>query len=333
MTRLKSSRKPKLAPRHAENKRKNSLLKTLTGKSKNLLIKSLINIMPELPEVETLKLGIQKYVVGHEIEDVEILQPKIFQGEKENVIGAKIKGARRVGKGLILDLSNGYSLGIHIKLTGQLVYRDEKTKNIEVSKTKVGTIPNTFTHVIFKLDRGAKLYYNDQRRFGWIKVVKSDEISKLPFFRDMGPEPLAKEFGSEQADLTFDRFKFIVGRKMTKIKPLLMDQTNMGGIGNIYANDALFRAGIDPMRPGKSLTEEELKKLYDSILFVLKKGLENHGASELSFVNILGQEGEYQNHALVYGKRGKPCPNMCGGKINFVRIAGRGTFFCPNCQK
>ena len=281
--------------------------------------------MPELPEVETLKLGIQKYVVGHKILDLELAHPKIFQGDKDLIVGSSILGVRRVGKGLIIELSNEYCLAIHIKLTGQLIYRDEKTKDVPLS-IKVGkTLPNKFTHVIFKLDRDSKLYYNDQRRFGWIKVLKADEVSKLPFFRDMGPEPFK--------DLTFKRFKFVVGKKVTKIKPLLMDQTNIGGIGNIYANDALFRAKISPSRAGKSLNEQELKDLYDSIIFVLKKGLETHGASELSFVNILGQEGEYQNHTLVYGKKGESCPNKCGGKISFIRIGGRGTFFCETCQR
>lgn len=288
--------------------------------------------MPELPEVETLRLGLQKYVLGHKILDAEILHPKVFQGEKENIIGAKITEVRRVGKGLILRLSNGYCLAIHIKLTGQLVYRGDKTKDILLSPKVGKALPNNFTHVIFTLSKltaksqtpTANLYYNDQRRFGWIKVVKSSEVNKLPFFRDMGPEPFK--------DLTFARFKSILEKKTTKIKPLLMDQTNIGGVGNIYANDALFRAGIDPRRAGKSLSAEELKKLYDSILFVLKKGIESNGASELSFVNILGQEGEYQNHTLVYGKRNKPCPNNCGGKIHFIRIAGRGTYYCPACQ-
>lgn len=298
--------------------------------------------MPELPEVETLKLGIQKYVVGHKILDVELAHPKIFQGSAGQIIGAKITSVRRIGKGLILELSNGYALAVHIKLTGQLVYRDEKTKKIKLSNKVGGELPNKFTHVIFKLKSqnsrlaakrakvkktespDAFLYYNDMRRFGWIKVIKSSEVNKLPFFRDMGPEPFK--------DLTFARFKFIVSHKITKIKPLLMDQTNMGGIGNIYANDALFRAGIDPRRSAKSLSEKELEDLYDSILFVLKKGLESHGASELSFVNILGQEGEYQNYTLAYGKKGEPCPNKCGGEIKFVRIGGRGTYFCANCQ-
>jgi len=291
--------------------------------------------MPELPEVETIRLGLEKYVVGHTILGLEKSHPKIFQGDESLVAGSKITGVRRVGKGLILELSNDYCLAIHIKLTGQLVYRDEATADIPVSPTKVGTIPNLFTHVIFELDQGAKLYYNDQRRFGWIKVVKKSEVDKLPFFRDMGPEPLSA-IGVKPDDplkeLTFSRFKFILSRKVTKIKPALMDQTNMGGLGNIYVNDGLFCAGISPMRSAKTLSEEELKKLYDCIIKVLKKGFESHGASELSFVNILGQEGEYQNHTLVYGKRGKPCPNDCGGKILFIKLAGRGTYYCPNCQ-
>jgi formamidopyrimidine-DNA glycosylase len=292
--------------------------------------------MPELPEIETLRLGIQKYVVGHKIIGVEKSHPKILQGDIKDIIGAKITGVRRVGKGLILDLSNGYSLAIHVKLTGQIIYRDEKTSDIPVSKTKVGTLPNLFTHIILELDIGAKLYYNDQRRFGWIKIVKSSELPKLAFFRDMGPEPLSA-IGAKSDDpmreLTFSRFKFVLSRKVTKIKPALMDQTNIGGLGNIYINDGLFCAGISPMRSAKTLSEDELKKLYDCLIKVLKKGFESHGASELSFVNILGQEGEYQNHTLVYGKRGKSCPNNCGGKILFTKIAGRGTYYCPNCQK
>jgi len=292
--------------------------------------------MPELPEIETLKLGIQKYVVGHKIVNVEKSHPKILQGDSERIIGSQITGVRRVGKGLILDLDNGYSMAIHVKLTGQIIYRDAQTSDIHVSKGKVGTLPNLFTHVILELDRGAKLYYNDQRRFGWIKIVPTEEVGKLSFFKEMGPEPfvaLGQKAPDPMRDLTLARFKFILSKKVTKIKPALMDQTNMGGIGNIYANDALFLAGISPARSAKTLSDEEFKKLYDSLISVLKKGFESHGASELSFVNILGQEGEYQNHTLVYGRRGEACPNKCGGKILFTRIGGRGTYYCPNCQK
>lgn len=280
--------------------------------------------MPELPEVETIKLGLQKYLIGHKITDVEILHPKVFYGEKENVIGAKVTDIKRIGKGLIISLSNDYGLAIHIKLTGQLIYRDPKVAKIPVSKIRVGTIPNKFTHLIFHLDRSALLYYNDQRRFGWVKVIKSNEIMELPFFKEMGPEPFKQ--------LDEGKFEKLLSSFKTAIKPLLMDQKKIGGLGNIYANDALFLAKIDPQRKANSLSLDEIKKLYRSILSVLQKGLDSGGASELTFVNVLGQDGGYQKHTLVYGKRGKECPN-CGGKIEFTRIGGRGTYFCPNCQK
>lgn len=280
--------------------------------------------MPELPEVETIKLGLQKYLVGHKITDVEILHPKVFYGEKKDVVGAKVKDIKRVGKGLIIELSNDYSLAIHIKLTGQLIYRDPKVAKIPVSKIRVGTIPNKFTHLIFHLDHSALLYYNDQRRFGWVKVIKSNEIMELPFFKEMGPEPFKQ--------LDEGKFEKLLLSSKTAIKPLLMDQKKIGGLGNIYANDALFLAKIDPRRKANSLSLDEIKKLYRSILSVLQKGLDSGGASELTFVNVLGQDGGYQNHSLIYGKRDKPCPK-CGGKIHFTRIGGRGTYICLNCQK
>lgn len=286
--------------------------------------------MPELPEVETIRLGLQKYLVGHKIEAVDVRFAKIFQGSAEQIIGSKVIAARRFGKGLVIDLSNGYSLAIHVKLTGQLVYRGNETKNVQVSKAKVGEIPNNFTHVIFALDKGAKLYYNDQRRFGWIKVVPTDKVSDLSYFKGIGPEPFK--------DLTLQKFKSIISVSAVKIKPLLMDQKRIGGIGNIYANDALFLAGIDPRRKANTVTEDELVKLYAAIHKVMERSLKYGGASELTFVNVLGQEGEYQRHSLVYGKSGKECPNNkrlpAGrqGKIEKIYLAGRGTFFCTACQ-
>lgn len=291
--------------------------------------------MPELPEVETIRRGLEKYVVGHQILDLTILHTGIFEGEKEQIIGSKIVQARRYAKGLILDLDNSFSLAIHIKLTGQLIYRDKATEKIEVSKEKVGSVPNSFTHLIFHLDRGAVLYYNDQRRFGWIRVVPTSQVLEMKFFKTLGPEPLSA-FGvnpeDPDRDLTLEKFRKIASSSPTKIKPLLMDQEKIGGIGNIYANDALFRSGIDPRRAAKSLTRVEIDSLYDSIIKVMEKSFEEGGASELSFVNVLGQEGGYQRYALVYGKRKEPCVK-CGGNIEFFKLAGRGTYFCPNCQK
>jgi len=293
--------------------------------------------MPELPEVETIRRGLDKYVVGHKILDVEIKASRIFSGEKESIVGAKITSVRRLGKGLILNLDNGFSLAIHIKMTGQLIYRGSETKDIEISKTKVGSVPNKFTHVIFDLDgpstgsgSSTKLFYNDQRRFGWIKVVKTTDVMSLPFFKTVGPEPPISP-DSHEKELTLDLFKKVIAGKATKIKPLIMDQAKIGGIGNIYANDALFKAKIDPRRPAKSLSDKEIKELYDAVISVMKLSLEKGGASELSYVNVLGNEGSYQRYSLVYGQKGKPCRN-CGTKIEFEKLAGRGTFYCTTCQ-
>lgn len=279
--------------------------------------------MPELPEVESIKLGLQKYVVGLTIEKIEIFQPKLFIGNKKLVEGSRFVGVRRIGKGLILDLSNGYSLTIHIKMTGQLIFRDKKTAKEPLSP-KVGTIPNKFTHIVFHLDKDAVLYYNDVRRFGWMKVFKTSEVLNLPFFKNMGPEPFK--------NLDFKTFENIVSNSQTKIKPLIMDQTKIGGIGNIYANDSLWDAKINPSRTPKSLKPVEIKRLYSSILKVLELGIKAGGASELNFVNVLGQEGGYQNHTLVYGKKGQKCKRSDGGIIKRIVLGGRGTFFCPVCQ-
>lgn len=279
--------------------------------------------MPELPEVETIRKGLEKYLVGHKIEDIEIKVPKLFQGDSKNVIGAKVVKVQRFGKGLVIDLSNGYSLAIHIKLTGQLIYRDEKTKNIEVSKQKVGELPSKFTHVIFTLDKGAHLYYNDLRRFGWIKVVRTDEVKDLPFFKSMGPEPFK--------DLTIEYFRKVLSNSKLAVKPLIMDQKRIGGIGNIYANDALYLAKINPKRPAKSLSSTEQKNLFDAVHRVMEKGMKYGGSSELTYVNVLGQEGEYQRHTLVYGRQGDIC-ERCGGRIKKYFLGGRGTYFCPECQ-
>jgi len=288
--------------------------------------------MPELPEVETLKLGLKKYLVGHKIEDIEIRVPKIFQGNPKDVIGATVTGVKRIGKGLIIELSNDFVLTIHLKMTGQLVFQDKTTSGSTLSK-KVGgeTLPSKYSHVIFSLDKGAKLFYNDLRRFGWIKVLKKDELKEVTFFKEMGPEP---KVGDDLAgkELTLEYFKNVIQKGNLPVKLILMDQKRIGGIGNIYANDALFLAGIDPKRKGKSLTLEETKKLFEAIHEVIKKSLDYGGSSDENYVNVLGQEGHYQNHTLVYGKKGEKC-SVCGATIEKIFLGGRGTYFCPKHQK
>ncbi len=280
--------------------------------------------MPELPEVETVKLGLQKYLKGHKFVDVNILSKGIFEGDPKEIIGAKVIEIRRFGKGLVIDLDNKKSLAIHIKLTGQIIYRDPKTAKIPVSPQKVKTLPNNATRIIFKLDRDAVLYFNDLRKFAWVRVVDTDKVMEMSFFKNMGPEPFK--------DLTYEKFEKIISNSKIVVKPLIMDQTRIGGIGNIYANDALFLAKIDPRRRANTLSLPEIKALYDAVLKVMEKSMKFGGASELNFVNVMGQEGEYQMHSLVYGKKGKKCLN-CGKEIKKIFLGGRGTFFCENCQK
>jgi formamidopyrimidine-DNA glycosylase len=255
---------------------------------------------------------------------VDVKPGRTFEGDPKELIGAKVIDVRRFGKGLVIDFDNKKSLAIHIKLTGQLIYRDKSTEKIQVSKEKVGELPGSATRIIFHLDKDATLYFNDRRRFAWVRLVPTDQVLEMPFFKSLGPEPFK--------DLTERYFEKIVSSSKTVIKPLIMDQTKIGGIGNIYANDGLFLAGIDPRRKANTLSKEEIKKLYDSILAVMKKSFKYGGASELNFVNALGQEGEYQMHSLVYGKKGEECPNK-NGKIQKIFLGGRGTFFCPACQK
>jgi len=283
--------------------------------------------MPELPEVATIRLGLEKYLIGSTIEDVEIRLAKQISGDTQAIIGATVQAVRRFGKGLVIDLSNGLSITVHVKMTGQLIYEGPRLSSKRVlSPTVGGTLPNQFTHVIFKLtEKGgdAHLYYNDIRQFGWIKIIETAQLSEQPYFKELGPEPLK--------ELTLEKFSDILKKKKTPIKPLLMDQKIIAGVGNIYANDALYAAKIHPTRKANTLTEKEVASLLKELEKVLRKGIEVGGASEWQYVNATGEKGGYQNFFQVYGKVGKPC-QRCGTKIEKTVMGGRGTFFCPTCQ-
>lgn len=282
--------------------------------------------MPELPEVETMKLQLQKFLVGHKILSVTVKNRKTFQGDEEKIIGGKVTGVRRFGKVSVIDLSNGYSILTHVKLTGQFIYRGPHLKNPGKLSIKVtGGVPGPHTLVVFKLNGDGILYYNDVRRFGWIKIEKTPEVSNESFIKKLGPEPLR--------DLTLNIFKQILAKSSRAIKVVLMDQEKMGGVGNIYANDALWLSKINPKTSAKSLEPESVKKLYDAIFTVLKSGLKYGGASELAFVTPDGSEGEYQNHTLVYGHEGELCERCHKARIEKCFLGGRGTYWCPNCQK
>ena len=275
--------------------------------------------MPELPEVETIKNQLAKHLIGHKITNIEINVPKIFPQGRDKLIGGKVKSTRRFGKVLVVDLDNGYSFLIHLKLTGQVVF----------SSTKFPNLPNKFTHVIFDLDRRAKLFFNDSRKFGWIKVEKTADVESESFIKKLGPEPLR--------DLTLEKFSKAVESTSRPIKILLLDQEKLSGVGNIYANDALWLAKVNPRTPAKQLSSLAIKQLYNAVLKVLKDGIKYQGASDQWYITAEGKKGKYQEHFLTYGQDGKLCPRpacrQAGAKIIKFFLGGRGTYFCPNCQK
>ncbi|HLE48960.1 MAG TPA: bifunctional DNA-formamidopyrimidine glycosylase/DNA-(apurinic or apyrimidinic site) lyase [Patescibacteria group bacterium] len=294
--------------------------------------------MPELPEVESIRIQLQRFLVGHEIKEVVINYSKTLKEEdKKNIIGANIKKVRRFGKALVIDLSNSYSIVAHVKMTGQFIYRGPNLKNPRpLSKKVVGGLPGLpaevllsrtkagkHTHVIFTLDRGGVLYFNDYRKFGWMRLVKSKELTDDSFIGKLGKEFLK--------DLNENEFSEILLRSKKPIKLLLMDQGKMAGVGNIYANDALWLAGINPRKKSLSLSLSLRKKLFESIESVLKQGIKRGGASELAFVTPDGGEGKYQDFTLVYGREGEPC-KVCKTPIKKIKLGGRGTYFCPACQ-
>jgi formamidopyrimidine-DNA glycosylase len=305
--------------------------------------------MPELPEVETIRRGLEKHLVGLTLTNIQVNLPKLFFGDVNNVIGGEVIAVRRFGKGLVIDLSNNDSITIHVKMTGQLIFRKVSplrqgfegqaggeniypAVNVHISQDKTNDLPNKYTHVIFMFRRQklgdssqeSVLYFNDIRQFGWIKVVKSAELQDMSFFSKLGKEPLR--------DLALADFQTILSKAKAPIKQVLMDQAKIAGIGNIYANDALWDAQVHPLRSAYSLTEKEAKALFISIEKVLSLGIAVGGASERDYVNVSGEKGGYQNHFLVYKRTRKPC-KRCETLIERIVVVGRGTFICPKCQK
>jgi formamidopyrimidine-DNA glycosylase len=293
--------------------------------------------MPELPEVETIRLQLDRKLKGLKITDIEILNKKSFLGppshkasEGEEVIGKKVIGVKRRAKIILIELSGGLCLAVHLKLTGQLIHSPKGggvkgCGEKEDSPFRVCELPNKFTRVIISFDNGGRLYFNDLRMFGWMKVIKD--------VKEIGGEKLGPEANDEKA-FTLDYFKDILAKTKKPIKLLILDQEKLAGVGNIYANEALFAAGIMPTRPANSLKDEEMKKLRSAIIKVLNEAIKHRGTSDRdeAYRQTTGEKGEYQNYLQVYGKTGKPCPK-CRGKVERVALGGRGTFFCRKCQK
>lgn len=295
--------------------------------------------MPELPEVETIKIGLQKRIVGLKITKIQINSPKSFQNgtgqpfdSTQGLQGKKVLKVWRRAKILGIDLDK-ITLLIHLKMSGQLVWvgnRQQIKGNRFVgghpTQDMVDAMPNKHTRVIFSFSDGSNLYFNDQRRFGWVKVIENSELKIENLLGKLGPEPLEKEF-------TWQVFKQnLLRHKNIPVKVAIMDQSVVSGVGNIYANEACFNARIDPRTKVNQLADKDMKSLHRGVLKTLLDGIKHGGSSRAHFVDADGHKGYFLDYAYVYGRDKHPC-KKCKSEIKKIQLGGRGTFFCPQCQR
>jgi formamidopyrimidine-DNA glycosylase len=288
--------------------------------------------MPELPEVETIRSGLARLLPGRSVAAVDFDWPKSFPNAQADVqgflVGAKVTGVTRRAKVLLVELSSGYSLVIHLKMTGQLVFCSPKERfgAGHPSESLVGELPDKSTRVTLGFKDGSKLFFNDQRKFGWMRLMPTVEVMNLDFFKKVGPEPLGAGFNAKVLQARAQR------RKNSIIKAVLLDQTVLAGVGNIYADESLWGAKIHPATLVKDLTTAQFQKLYKELVYVLRLAIEKGGSTDKNYINAEGKKGSYLDFARVFRREGQPCPR-CGTLIVKSRVAGRGTHSCPACQK
>lgn len=283
--------------------------------------------MPELPEVETIKRGLEKKIIGKTIINIDVLNPGSFWGQKDDLLNQKVIGVERRAKTLRLLFSNDTNLLFHLKMTGQLIVIDNDSRFAggHPSHDWHANLPNSHTRIIFVFDNNIKLFFNDLRKFGWAKVMNSDQIEET--FQKYGPEPFSEKFSTKYLLEKAKRFP----KRTTK--QFIMDQSIIAGVGNIYADESLFLSKIMPKTTVGMLSEKEIDILRKNIIRVLELGIIHGGTTDSDYVNIDGEMGGMQDYLNVYHKTGEKCPNKCGGLIDRMVIGGRGTNFCPNCQK
>ncbi len=281
--------------------------------------------MPELPEVEIIRLGLIRYLPGKEIKDVDVRVAKLFGGDATLLVGCTVISIRRRAKVLMIDMSGGHSLMIHLKMTGQLVYQspDESEKVVggHPQEAYNQPLPHKHSHVIFEFTDGSKLFFNDLRKFGWIQIIPTKDADNHGMLKTVGPEPLdAQAF---TADILKSRLQKYPNRIIFQS---LLDQSLVAGIGNIYANESLYEAGILPERRVKDISDSEWHKLYKGITHVLEQAIRYGGTSDNTYIQVDGKRGDYLKHAHVYHKK---VANPCGHDVVRKKVGGRTTHFCP----
>jgi formamidopyrimidine-DNA glycosylase len=269
--------------------------------------------MPELPEVETIVRDLRQDIVGRTISAVRFVNKTIWRRgspPQKILVGAKISSIERRGKNILVRLSNDCVMIVHLKMTGRLTYQkpaDEMKKH---------------THLVIDFDIG-QLRFNDTRRFGYLDLAKPDELRRLDYLSKLGPDALF---------ISRDDFIALIRARNRIIKSLLLDQNIIAGMGNIYSDEALFLAGINPRRVSSSLSRERVGRLHEAMIAVLYEAIGARGSSMNDYVDARGEKGSFQNHHLVYGREGKPC-KKCGQCIKREVIGSRSAHFCGRCQR
>ena len=310
--------------------------------------------MPELPEVETIRRGLDKFVLNRKVAGVKILCDKSFIGPKELIIGQKIISIRRFGKALVIDFENNISMMIHLRMTGQLIFRasGEESGKRYLEMIKAGDfkttlyteksfagghpnesfyseLPNKQTRVLFEIEESedfvGTLFFNDQRKFGFCKILETSEVIFDSFIKKLAKEPWVMEVEEFKKNL--------MRHKNAEIKPTILDQSVVAGLGNIYADEALYMAKIHPERLVSSLSDQEIADLLKAAGVVMQRSIDSGGSTMATYVKADGSKGDYlEKFAQVFRREGEPC-NRCGTEIIKFKVAGRGTHICPNCQK
>jgi len=288
--------------------------------------------VPELPEVETARRGLSDLIIGRIVKAANAIDsPKSFPNDPASVseflIHASIIDVRRRAKVLLIDLSSEYTLVIHLKMTGQLVYRGEIQFGAgHPNDSLIGELPDRSTRVDIQFADGSHLFFNDQRKFGWVKLYPTLEVPNIDFMQRVGPEPLEDSFTAQEFIPRMRR------RNNTTVKAAILDQTVLAGVGNIYADESLWGASIHPAMRVRDVSDEQLTLLLSEIKFVMNLSIEKGGSTDKNYVNAEGKRGSYIDFARVFRKEGTPCPRHPGVIVEKIRVAARGTHICPVCQ-
>lgn len=288
--------------------------------------------MPELPEVETIRRGLSGLLVGKTITYALVHEsPKSFPNDTASIeqflYAAQVIVVRRRAKVLIIDLSSQYSLVVHLKMTGQLVYRgSEVFGGGHPTDSLIGELPDRSTRVTLTLADGSHLFFNDQRKFGWMRLMPTLEVPNLDFMKKVGPEPLEDSFTEREFIPRVRR------RNNTSVKAAILDQTVLAGVGNIYADESLWGARIHPAQKVRDVNDEQLVSLLHEIKYVMNLSIEKGGSTDRNYVNVEGKRGSYIDFARVFRREGLSCPRHPDVLIEKLKVAGRGTHICPVCQ-